>query len=175
MLFRSISIPAFVASVAESKTERKCFFCGVAEILFQVCKGRHGGGASASGLPAASSSCAWCARRVRAGSAPVGHHWNRPCDKRLVAIQNPWPSYANSLIAVRRRVRKMKTQPEKGSASNFSRHNCAKASMPLRFCGAPQNRKYALSIDMRSSSKTRTPRCVVCFIGNHRALMLNSA
>ena len=53
---------------------------------------RHTGGASASGFAAASSNCAWCARRVRAGSEPLGHHLKRPFDSRFVASQNPWPS-----------------------------------------------------------------------------------
>ena len=53
---------------------------------------RHSGAASPSGLPAAMSNCAWCARSTRAGSSPVGHQRKRPFDKRLVASQNPWPS-----------------------------------------------------------------------------------
>ena len=53
---------------------------------------RHTGGSSASGFAAASSNCAWCARRVRAGSEPLGHHLKRPFDSRFVASQNPWPS-----------------------------------------------------------------------------------
>jgi len=72
---------------------------------------RHSGGASASGFPAANSNCAWCARNVRAGSFPVGHQRNRPLDNRFVASQKPWPSYVSSLIAVPRRLRKMKKSP----------------------------------------------------------------
>ena len=41
-------------SMPESKTERKCFCCD----FFQALTRRHTGGASASGLPAASSNCA---------------------------------------------------------------------------------------------------------------------
>ena len=47
------------------------------------------GAASVSGLPAASSNCAWCACNTRAASLPVGHHLKRPLDNRLVASQNP--------------------------------------------------------------------------------------
>ena len=36
------------------------------------------------------------------------------------------------------------------SSASFFWHNRASESIPLRFCGAPQNRKYAPSIDMRS-------------------------
>jgi hypothetical protein len=75
------------SSVAESKLERK----GVG-VFFYALTCRHTGGASASGLAAASSNCAWCARRVRAGSEPLGHHLKRPFDSRFVASQNPWPS-----------------------------------------------------------------------------------
>jgi hypothetical protein len=46
-------------------------------------------------------------RNVRAGSAPVGHHLNRPLDKRFVASQNPWPSYCKILMAAPLRDRKM--------------------------------------------------------------------
>jgi hypothetical protein len=35
--------------------------------------------------------------------------------------------------------------PENRSAFSFSRHSWAMASIPLRFCGALQNRKYAPS------------------------------
>ena len=38
---------------------------------------------------------------------PVGHHRKRPLDNRLVASQNPWPSYVRSRMAVPRRVRKI--------------------------------------------------------------------
>ena len=73
----------------ESDPERKQIFMFY---VFYALTRRHSGGASASGLPAASSNCAWCARRTRAGSSPVGHQRNRPFDNRFVASQNPWPS-----------------------------------------------------------------------------------
>ena len=60
------------------------FFC-----LTQALTRRPSGEASASGLPAASSNCAWCARNTRAGSSPVGHQRERPFGKRFVASQNP--------------------------------------------------------------------------------------
>jgi hypothetical protein len=71
------------------------------------------------------------ARKVFAGSVPVGHHWKRPFDSRFVAIQNPCPSYVRILIALPLRLRKINRQPEKGSASSFSRHSCARESMPF--------------------------------------------
>jgi len=76
-------------SVWQSPKRNASVFC---DFSGQTFKGRHAGGASVSGLPAASSNCAWCARSVRAASLPVGHHLNRPFDRRLVASQNPWPS-----------------------------------------------------------------------------------
>ena len=60
-------------------------------------------------------------------------------------------------MAVPRRLRNTNTQPEKGSSASFSRHSRANESIPLRFCGAPQKRKYAPSIVMRSRA-VRTRR-----------------
>jgi hypothetical protein len=59
-----------------------------ARVLFQLTF-RHTGAASVSGLPAASSNCAWRACNTRAASLPAGHHLKRPLDNRLVASQNP--------------------------------------------------------------------------------------
>ena len=84
---------------------------------------RHTGAASVSGLPATRSNCAWCARSVFAGTAPVGHHLKRPFDNRFVASQNPCESYANIRIDFPLRLRKINRQPEKGSASSFSRQS----------------------------------------------------
>ena len=51
---------------------------------------------------------------------------------RFCASQNPWPSYTKMRIAVPRRLRNTNNDPEKGSVCNFSWHNCASESMPLR-------------------------------------------
>ena len=91
--------------------------------LFYELTLRHTGAASVSGLPATRSNCAWCARSVFAGVAPVGHHLKRPFDNRFVASQNPCESYANIRIDFPLRLRKINRQPEKGSASSFSRQS----------------------------------------------------
>src|ERR1700722_1906159 len=101
-------------SLPELKPERKSFY----EVTL-----RHTGAASVSGLPATRSNCAWWARSVFAGSAPVGHHLKRPFDNRFVASQNPCESYANIRIDFPLRLRKINSQPEKGSASSFSRQS----------------------------------------------------
>src|SRR5205823_886520 len=110
-------------SLPESKPERKSFFY---ELTL-----RHTGAASVSGLPAARSNCAWWACSVLAGVAPVGRHLKRPFDNRFVAIQNPCESYARIRMDFPLRLRKIKRQPEKGSASSFSRQSWARESMPF--------------------------------------------
>ena len=65
-------------------------------------------------------------------SATCGHQRKRPLDRRLVASQNPCPSYTNTLIDVARRLRNTNRQPENGSAFSLARHNSASESMPLR-------------------------------------------
>src|SRR5579872_1571553 len=116
--------------VRENFLERKPF-SGFSPFRLQL-TARHTGAALVSGFPAASNSWAWCACKLRVASWPVGHQRKRPFDRRFCATQNPCPSNASSLIAVARRPRKMKRHPEKGSAPSFSRHNCARPSMPLR-------------------------------------------
>jgi hypothetical protein len=64
-------------SMPEMKSERKSFV-----EIFQLTL-RHTGAAAVSGLPAANSNWAWCASSRRAGSLPLGHHTNRPCERRL--------------------------------------------------------------------------------------------
>src|SRR5215472_657505 len=105
-------------SLPEAEPERKSFFMNSRVYALTL---RHTGAASVSGLPAARSNCAWCARSVFAGFASVGHHLKRPFDKRFVASQNPCESYANIRIDFPLRLRKINRQPEKGSASSFSR------------------------------------------------------
>src|SRR6266545_644522 len=112
-------------SMPEKKAERKSFV-----VAFQLTL-RQTGAAAVSGLPADNSNCAWCASSRRAGSLPLGHHTNRPCDRRFCASQNPWPSYTRMRMDVPRRLRNTNRHPEKGSDWSFSWHNRASESIPF--------------------------------------------
>jgi len=101
-------------------------------VVFHALTRRHTGAASVSGLPPASSSCAWCARKLRPASAPVGHQRKRPWDRRLVASQNPGRHRPGSGCRPRTAVAKDEQAAGNGSEFNFSRHSCAKEATPLR-------------------------------------------
>src|ERR1039457_922210 len=74
-------------SMTGKKPERKGFVFNFFQLTL-----RHTGAASVSGLPAANRRCAWWGSSRRAASFPLGHHTNRPFERRFCASQNPCPS-----------------------------------------------------------------------------------
>src|SRR5450755_4613213 len=74
--------------------------------------------------------CVW-GKRLEAGKECCIQH-SAPCDKRLWHTQKPWPSYVKILIALRRRLQKTTSQPQKGSTSSWARQMRANPSMPAR-------------------------------------------